>query len=112
MRHRALHALESLSQHLSDIARFAEAVEAATLAVCADPLRDSAQRALIEAHVAEGNVIEGRRACDAYIATIQRELEIEPPPYLLALRSKIGYRPTAPSPSVAAAQGSRIRADR
>lgn len=95
IRHRALCALESLSSFLSDAGRFAEAVEAATIAVCADPLRDSAQRALIDAHLAQGNIIEARRRCDNYIATIRRELGIGPPPYLLALRSRIGA--TSPS---------------
>jgi DNA-binding SARP family transcriptional activator len=102
VRHRALHALESLSWCLSDVGRFAEAVEAVTIAVCADPLRDSAQRALIDAHLAQGNVIEGRRSCDAYIATIRRELGIGPPPYLLALRLRIGNERTgSPQPTVA-----------
>lgn len=90
VRHRALQALESLSWHLSDMGRFGEAVEAVTIAVCADPLRDSSQRALIDAHLAQGNVIEARRRCDAYIVTIQHELGMEPPPYLLAIRSQIG----------------------
>jgi len=89
LRHRTLHALESLSQCLSDMGRPAEAVDAVTIAVCADPLRDTAQRALIDAHLSEGNFIEGRRTCDAYIATMRRELGIEPPPYLLALRSQL-----------------------
>ena len=104
VRHRALHALESLSWCLSEMGRFDEAVEAVTIAAYADPLRDSAQRALIDAHLAQGNVIEARRSCDAYIATIQHELGMEPPPYLVALRSRIGnQRAGSPQPVVATA---------
>ena len=101
MRYRALHALESLSRCLSDMGRFREAVEAITIAVCADPLSDGAQRALIDAHLAQGNVVEARRCCDAYLATIRRELGMEPPPYLVALRSRISDQRTG-SPVVTA----------
>src|SRR5262245_58736417 len=52
VRQRMLHALEALSRHLVRVKRCAEAVEAAMMAVSAEPLRESAQRALIQAHVA------------------------------------------------------------
>src|SRR4051794_1954152 len=61
IRQRVLHALEALSRRLVRTARCAEAVEAAMMAVSADPLRASAQRVLIEAHLAEGNWTESRR---------------------------------------------------
>jgi DNA-binding SARP family transcriptional activator len=62
-------------------------VEAALVAVTAEPLRESAQRTLIEAHLAEGNWIEGRRAFDAYHELLRRELgtETEPSADLAAL---------------------------
>jgi DNA-binding SARP family transcriptional activator len=46
--------------------------------VSADPLRESAHRVLIEAHLAEGNLAEGRRAYDRYRAIARRELGVEP----------------------------------
>lgn len=85
MRQRALHALEALSRCLSRAGRFAAAVEAAILVVNADPLRESAQRALIEAHLAEGNLVEARRGYQVYRDLINRELGVEPSPDLLAL---------------------------
>ncbi|MEV0413725.1 BTAD domain-containing putative transcriptional regulator [Streptomyces sp. NPDC050448] len=44
----------------------------------AEPLRESAQRALIEAHLAEGNLIEAMRTHDAYRDLAPRELGVEP----------------------------------
>ncbi len=85
IRQRMLHALEALSCTLVHQGRWAEAVEAALAAVTAEPLRESAQRTLIEAHLAEGNWIEGRRAFDAYRDVLQRELGTEPSAHLAAL---------------------------
>jgi len=78
IRQRLLHALEVLSRRLALAGRCAEAVEAAISAVSADPLRESANRVLIEAHMAEGNLIEGRRAYERYRDTVRRELGVEP----------------------------------
>jgi DNA-binding SARP family transcriptional activator len=85
IRQRMLHALEALSRNLVHQGRWAEAVEAALTAVTAEPLRESAQRTLIEVHLAEGNWIEGRRAFDAYQDLLRRELGAEPSADLAAL---------------------------
>lgn len=78
LRQQMLHALEALSRQLADVGRKAEAVAAATVAVSADPLRQSAQHTLIEAHLSEGNVSEARRQFHRYRAVLHRELGIEP----------------------------------
>ena len=78
IRQRVLHALEALSRRLAGTARCAEAVEAAMMAVSGDPLRASAQRVLIEAHRAEGNWTECRRAYEAYRELACRQLGAEP----------------------------------
>jgi DNA-binding SARP family transcriptional activator len=85
VRQRLLHALEALSRQLTDAGRCAEAVEAAMMAVSAEPLRESAQRSLIRAHLAEGNWIEGRRSFEAYRKLLSRELGTQPDPDLAAL---------------------------
>jgi DNA-binding SARP family transcriptional activator len=85
VRQRMLHALETLSRTLTRVGRFADAIEAALLAVRAEPLRESTQRALIEAHVAEGNLGEARRSYRAYRELVGRELGIEPSSDLLML---------------------------
>jgi DNA-binding SARP family transcriptional activator len=78
MRQRVLHALEALSRRLVLVGRCAEAVEAAMLASGAEPLRESAQRVLIEAHLAEGNRIEAVRSYRAYRQLLRRELHVDP----------------------------------
>ncbi|MFK0252429.1 BTAD domain-containing putative transcriptional regulator [Streptomyces sp. NPDC090445] len=78
VRQRLLHALEALSRELGRVGRHAEAVESALVAVSAEPLRESAQRALIQAHLAEGNLVEAMRAYDTYRNLVRRELGVEP----------------------------------
>ena len=78
LRQRMLHALEVLSGKLVRAGRFADAVEAAIIAVSADPLRESAQRALTEAHLAEGNQSEARRIWRDYRDLLRRELGVNP----------------------------------
>jgi DNA-binding SARP family transcriptional activator len=93
VRQRLLHALEALSRHLIQIGRCAEAVDAAISAVGVDPLRESASRILIEAHLAEGNLVEGRRAYERYRDTLGRELGVEPSQQLTDLvRPTFGLR--------------------
>jgi DNA-binding SARP family transcriptional activator len=79
VRQRILHALEALSGMLAAAGRFADAIEAAMLATGAEPLRESAQRALIKAHLAEGNLTEARRSYRAYHDLMRRELGVVPP---------------------------------
>lgn len=78
IRQRLLHALETFSRLLVVAGRCAEAVEAAICAVGADPLRESANRVLIEAHLAEGNLVDARRSYDRYRTIVRRELGTEP----------------------------------
>ncbi|MFE0250677.1 BTAD domain-containing putative transcriptional regulator [Streptomyces sp. NPDC059010] len=92
LRQRLLHALEAQSRQLVLAGLFAEAIEAAMIAVSAEPLRESAQRSLIEAHLAEGNLVEARRVFDAYAVLVARELHARPTPELQTL-----VRPPAPT---------------
>jgi DNA-binding SARP family transcriptional activator len=85
IRQRLLHALEALSRRLTQAGRCAEAVEAAMMAVSAEPLRESAQRSLIQAHLAEGNWVEGRRSFEAYRKLLHRELGTQPDSELAAM---------------------------
>jgi DNA-binding SARP family transcriptional activator len=78
IRQRCLHALEALSERLASVGRFADAVEAAILAVSAEPLRESAQKTLIVAHIAEGNLVEAHRCYRSYCDLLRRELGLAP----------------------------------
>jgi DNA-binding SARP family transcriptional activator len=85
LRQRLLHAIECMSRELVGAGRTAEAVEAALIAVCADPLRESAQRVLIEAHLAEGNRYEAATCFREHRRLIGRELGVEPSAALASL---------------------------
>lgn len=85
MRQKILHALEKMSHMLTAQRRFSEAVESAMVAVGCEPLRESAQRALISAHLAEGNLVEARRVFCAYAEVLHRELGVDPSIDLQAL---------------------------
>jgi DNA-binding SARP family transcriptional activator len=87
LRQNVLRALELLSRCLNRAGRFAEGVEAALVAVAADPLRETAQQALIEAHLAEGNLVEAHRARDAYRRLLRRELGAPLSPLMSSLIS-------------------------
>jgi len=56
-----VHALERLCERLADNGRFGPAIEVGLAAVRHDPLRQSAHRAVMRAHLAEGNRGEALR---------------------------------------------------
>jgi len=84
MQLRLLHALEALSRLLRSAGRTAAAVEAMHVAVLAEPLRESGQLALIEAHQADGDWIAAERQYDAFRSILRREVGVEPSPELAA----------------------------
>jgi len=57
------------------------------VAVLAEPLRESGQRALIEAHQAAGDWIAARRQYDAFRSILRREVGVEPSFDLTAVAS-------------------------
>jgi DNA-binding SARP family transcriptional activator len=73
-----LHALEALAAQLVVVDRFGEAAAAATLAVRAEPLRETARSALIGVHLAEGNQSDALDEFHRYRALIRAELDLEP----------------------------------
>jgi DNA-binding SARP family transcriptional activator len=85
---RVLHALEALSRLLREAGRPAEAVEAVHVAVLAEPLRESGQRALIEAHQAAGDWVAARRQFDAFRLMLRREVGVEPSAELAAVAAR------------------------
>jgi DNA-binding SARP family transcriptional activator len=73
-----LSALDALAVLLVRADRCADAVETALSAVSVEPLRESAQRVLIEAHLAEGNRCEAWRSFTSYRELLVRELGVRP----------------------------------
>ncbi|HUZ20717.1 MAG TPA: BTAD domain-containing putative transcriptional regulator [Acidimicrobiales bacterium] len=86
-RHRQLTllALEALSEHCTDVGRSDAAVLAALAAVEREPLRESAHRALVRAHLADGNVAEAIRRFRIYEQLAQHDLGVDPSPKMTAL---------------------------
>jgi DNA-binding SARP family transcriptional activator len=80
-----VHALEALSSQLRRRGLLAQAVDAAQLAVMSEPLRETARRALIEAHLSQGNREEAMRQLRAFHRLLASELGIEPSGPLAAL---------------------------
>jgi DNA-binding SARP family transcriptional activator len=73
-----LHALEALAGRLIAARRWGEAASAASAAVRAEPLRESARATLIQVHLAEGNQSEVVREYTRYRSLLHAELGLEP----------------------------------
>jgi DNA-binding SARP family transcriptional activator len=73
-----LHALERLCDRLSDVGDHGEAVQCGLLAVESEPLRESAYRALIRAHLAEGNRARALQLFAALERQLAGELGVSP----------------------------------
>jgi DNA-binding SARP family transcriptional activator len=80
-----LHALEALSEQCTRDRRFGQAADAGLAAVASDPLRESAHRAVIAAHLAEGNAADAARQYGLYRALVRDRLGIEPSPRIRQL---------------------------
>lgn len=85
IRQTRLHALEALSDLLLCERRYAEAVDAGLAAVRAEPLRESAHRAVIRVHLAEGNIAEAVRQYEVCRTLLHTELGVEPSADLASL---------------------------
>lgn len=80
-----LHALEALCERLTTAGRHGEAVAAGLAAVRAEPLRESAHRAVIRAHLAAGNRWEADRQYEQCRRVLRDDLGLTPSPDLRAL---------------------------
>jgi DNA-binding SARP family transcriptional activator len=73
-----LHALEAMSERLTAAGRHGEAVAAGLAAVRAEPLRESAHRVLVNAHLAAGNQGSALRQYEQCRRVMLDELGLEP----------------------------------
>jgi DNA-binding SARP family transcriptional activator len=78
LRQMRVHALESLTETLIGEGRYAEAIQAALAALRAEPLRETAQLALIRAHLSEGNTCEAIRQFESFRRLLAEELGLRP----------------------------------
>ena len=73
-----LHVLEHYAELLLCAGRTHQALEVGLILVASDPLRESAQRLLVRAHLSEGNVVEALRQYRSYTDLLARELGVRP----------------------------------
>jgi DNA-binding SARP family transcriptional activator len=89
LRQLRLHALETLCERLAAKRRFAHAVDAGLVAVQEEPLRESAQRALIRTYLAQGNAADAIRQYRRYRQALDEELGLKPSSEMVDLVRKI-----------------------
>jgi DNA-binding SARP family transcriptional activator len=80
-----LHALEQLAEQFAADARYVDALEAGLAAVAIEPYRESAHRAVIRAHIAEGNSASALAQYHRCQRLLTRELGVRPTAQLQAL---------------------------
>jgi DNA-binding SARP family transcriptional activator len=85
-----IQALEQVCRRSARIGDYGLATNAGLAAVCAEPLRESAVVALVEAHLHEGNRYEAVRRYHEYAHLLRRELNVAPGAELEALISQVG----------------------
>jgi DNA-binding SARP family transcriptional activator len=84
---RRIQALEEASRTATASGVFDLATRAGLAALCAEPLRESAVIALIQAHLEEGNCFEAVRRYQSYAELLRLELDVGPGDYLVELVS-------------------------
>jgi DNA-binding SARP family transcriptional activator len=93
-----LHALERSSERMRERGRFPAALRAALAAVQCEPLRESAHRAVIAVHLAEGNHAEALRQYQGFRRLLARELGLPPSPVIRTLVAPLLGRPVERPP--------------
>lgn len=95
LRQLRLHVLETLAGRLAAEGLFGMAMETALAALRADPLRESAHRAVIRIHLAEGNLAEAVTAYRQCRALLARDIGVAPSPETTRLVSALPRALTA-----------------
>lgn len=90
LRQLCVHALERLSNDARAQGRLAQATEAGLAAVAFEPLRESAHRAVIEAHLTEGNAGEAIRQYQLFRDLLRTKLGLAPSQWMQDLVRPLG----------------------
>ncbi|MCL3859681.1 BTAD domain-containing putative transcriptional regulator [Actinotalea sp. K2] len=97
LRQLRLHVLEILASQLAVQGLYGLALEAALAALRADVLRESAHRAVIRIHLAEGNRAEALHAYQECCAVLAREVGVPPSPETVRLIRPPVHPPRTPT---------------
>ncbi len=89
LRQLSLRTLEERAEVLLDAGRTSEAIQVALAAVAIDPLRDSAHRLVIGAHLREGNAWEARRQLAQYRDRLAIDPGLSPSPEIEQLLAQV-----------------------
>jgi DNA-binding SARP family transcriptional activator len=73
-----LRALEGLARALTAAGAYGEAIRAGLAAVSTDPLRESAQRAVVRTYLVEGNAAEALRRYESYRRQLREAVGLDP----------------------------------
>ncbi len=92
MRQLCVHALERVSADACKDGHFAQAAEAGLAAVAFEPLRESAHRVVIEAHLAEGNLNEALRQFELFRELLESKLGLQPSSLMQELMQPVTMR--------------------
>ena len=84
-----LQALESLCDAYAAQGDHARAIEAGLAAIELDPLRESAHRALMRAHLAQGNLAEVARTLEGFCTQVWDTLGIPPSPLMRTMADEL-----------------------
>jgi DNA-binding SARP family transcriptional activator len=102
-----MQALEALAVRLASLGRHGEALEAASAAISAEPLRESAHRTVVGVHLAEGNVVEAVRAFEVFRTMLEEELGVPPSERMTRLVQHVPRLRRGPSAGSAGRPGRR-----
>jgi DNA-binding SARP family transcriptional activator len=91
LRQLCFHGLEAMAERLLALGQYCDAIDAGLTAVRGEPLRESAHRVLITAHLAEGNHWEALRQYRWYERILREELGIEPSSRMTQLVSDLRH---------------------
>jgi len=80
-----LRVLESVCDRFANRGEYARALDVGLAAVAGEPLRESAHRALVKVHLAEGNRAEAVRQYRLYSELLKEQLGLVPSPQMLEL---------------------------
>ena len=110
LRQLRLHAMEILSHRLVAGGRYVDALEVALVGMRSEPLRESAHRAVISVHLAEGNTSEALRHFRSYRDLLRAQLGLEPSELMTRMVNAIDLMEVATPGGVRAAFVTAARA--
>jgi DNA-binding SARP family transcriptional activator len=100
-----VHALERLCDQLSALGENADAVQCGLLAVQGEQLRESSHRALMRAHIAEGNRARALQVFRRLERMLDRELQVRPSQATIDLAIEVSRPGTIAQPTPVSASG-------